>query len=216
MKKLLAIAAVTLAGCAGQIANPNVTDIDRSASVPVKDLRPVTESKAETFSLLISSDAYATYRVADDSITPAGTILLRHRAYEKFGANSQPPVIQVHHFVAYRNFQSELRRGAIGAALGGAIGAVAAGQLPTTVPGASCTSVDRTAFDSLVSDEFKRALYTEQENPGHASVHIVYIDTEINGKRVFTRTLMPLKTEESGNPYVLALEAAVSCQLSQY
>ena len=215
MKKLIMILAVALTGCAGQMMNPNVSDVDRSASIPVQDLRPASESKAETFSLFLFSDAYATYRVADELITPPGTILLRHRVYEKYGEQSLPPEIQINHFVVYRNHQSELRRGAIGSAFAGFVGAVIAGQLHTDIPGANSSSVDRAAFEALAPDEFKRALYSEQENPGHASVHIIYIDTKIQGKRVFTRTLMPLKTERGSNPFVVALEAAVSCQLSQ-
>ena len=107
MKKLIMILAVALTGCAGQMMNPNVSDVDRSASIPVQDLRPASESKAETFSLFLFSDAYATYRVADELITPPGTILLRHRVYEKYGEQSLPPEIQINHFVVYRNHQSE-------------------------------------------------------------------------------------------------------------
>ncbi|UTW09181.1 hypothetical protein [Pseudomonas benzenivorans] len=216
MKTVLAVLVLMLAGCAGQVTNPNVANVERSSSISVVDRRPETEKKAETFSYSISNDAYATYRMAEETVSPPGTILLRHRAYEKFGAAMPSLELVVHHFVVYSNLQSELRRSTIGGVFAGALGSVVASQLPTTAPDTACTSVDRAGFDSLASAEYKRALYSERENPNHASVYIVYIDTEINGKRVFTRTMMPFKKAADAEPQVAALEAAVRCQLAQY
>ncbi|UTW09175.1 hypothetical protein [Pseudomonas benzenivorans] len=216
MKTVLAVLVLMLAGCAGQVVNPNVTDVGRSRSISVVDRRPQAEKQAETFSYLISNDAYATYRVDEDAVAPPGTILLRHRAYEKMGAQQPAVELVVHHFVVYSNLQTELRRGTFGGFFAGAIGAVVVSQLPTTVPGTGCASVDRAGFESLASNEYRRALYSLQENPQNVSVYIVFIDTEINGKRVFTRTMMPFKKASDTNSLVGALEAAVGCQLAQY
>ena len=65
-------------------------------------------------------------------------------------------------------------------------------------------------------DEFKRALFTKAENPQNAPVLIVYVDATINGKRVTTKTVSPLKQPEGKVPYVVALEAASTFFLSQY
>jgi hypothetical protein len=216
MKTVLAVLVLMLAGCAGPITNPNVVDVDQSSTISVIDRRSESEKTAETFSYSISNDAYATYRVAEGAVSPPGIILLRHRAHEKFGAAMPSLELVVHHFVVYCNLQSELRRSTFGGVFAGPLGAVVAGQLPTAVPNTACTSVDRAGFESLASAEYRRALYSARENPSNASVYIVYIDAEINGKRVFTRTMMPFKKAADADPQVAALEAAVGCQLSQH
>ena len=194
----------------------NVTGIERSDAVQVKDLRPEVEKQSELVSMLATSDAYATYRIADSAIAPPAIRLLQHRAFEKFGTSAGPLDVKVQHLVVYRNLQAELRRGALGAALGGVIGAVVAGQVTTDPSGIVTSLVDTKVFESLAATEYKRALYTEQENPGRGSVHIVYIETEINGKRVFTRTITPMKTKDAVNPLTSALEASIKFHLSQY
>lgn len=217
MKKLLLSILVTLlSGCASQVTTLSIPGIERSAAVQVKDLRPSTEKQAEIFSLLISSDAYATYRIADTAIVPSATRVFQHRAFEKFGVTTEPVEIKIHHLVVYRNLQAQLRQGAIGAALGGVLGAVVAGSVKTDSSGVSSSTVDSQVFDSYATTEYKRALYTEQENPGRGSVHVIYMDTEIQGKRAFTKTLIPMKTKEKEYSLSDALELAVKHQLSQY
>lgn len=162
---------------------------------------------------MITSDAYAIYRVAESASAPPALRLLQHRAYE-MRTGSAPLELKVHHLVVYRNLQSELRRGAIGAGIGGIIGALVAGQSVTDPSGAVSSLADPGVFNSLSATEYKRALYTEQENPGRGSVHIVYIETEISGKRVFTRTMAPMRVKDGENPLAIALEAAVRFHLT--
>ena len=216
MKKLLLAALVLLSGCATQVVSLNVPEIERSAQVRVQDLRPPIEKQGEIFSLLITNDAYAIYRIAEDTTTPAAIRLLQHRAHETLGARSVPLEIKVHHLVVYRNMQAEFRRSAIGAGVGGIIGALIAGETVKDPSGIVSSLADEKAFSALGETEFKRALYNEQENPGRGSVHIAYLESEINGKRVFTRTLAPMKAKEGENPLTNVLEASIKFHLAQY
>jgi len=213
LKKLLLITLVLLSGCATQVVPFSVQGIERSEHVRVQDLRPQTERQGEIFSLMITNDAYALYRIAESASVPTAMRLLQHRAYE-MRTGSEPFELKVHHLVVYRNLQSELRRGAIGAGIGGIIGALVAGQSVTDPSGAVSSLVDPVAFNSLSATEYKRALYTEQENPGRGSIHIVYIETEIKGKRVFTRTMVPMRVKDGENPLATALEAAARYHLT--
>lgn len=212
---ILLLAAVALCGCA-TVTNVPVTGLDRSDKVAVSDLRPKIESEGETFSLLITSDAYALYRVADAAIAPPSVRLLKHRAYERFGTAGAMAEMKVRHLVTYRNMQAELRRSAIGAGIGGIIGAVVAGAGVAGPGGSLSYVIDAAKFDAVGPEEFKRALYTEAENPGKGSLHIVFIETEMNGKRVFTRTVAPTKVKEGEQPLAVALEAAIAFHLTQY
>lgn len=214
MRKMLLAMVVLVAGCATQVTTMNVPGIERSDSVRVKDLRPETEKQGEIFSLSVSNDAYAIYRIADGAITPSAIRLLQHRAYEKFGTGSSE--IKIHHFVIYRNRQAELKRGALFAAFGGALGAALATQVTTEPTGISPSLVDGSAFDALATTEYKRALYTEQENPGRGSVYIVYIETEIQGRKIFTRTLVPMNIKDQDDSLNIALEESIKFHLSRY
>jgi hypothetical protein len=213
MKKLLWAVVVGLSGCAGGVAILNVTGIETSEQARIQDVRPAVEKQGENFSLLITSDAYAIARVAEGITTPTPIRLFQHRAHEALPG--QPPV-KVLHLVVYRNSQSELRRSSIGAGLGGIIGALVAGQSVTSISGAMSSLADRAAFDSVGTDEYKRAVYTDAENLGRGSVLVVYVDTEIGGKRVFSRTLAPLLAKEGESAYLNALEASFKYHLDQY
>jgi hypothetical protein len=141
---------------------------------------------------------------------------LQHRAFETFGLGAAATNITVHHLVVYRNMQAELRGGALGAAIGGGVGAALAGAATKNLDSGNTVLVDRSVFDSFADEEYERAFYSPQENPGRASVYIVYVDTEIGGRRFFTRTLSPMKTKESENALNFALETAIQRHLSQY
>lgn len=217
LKKLLLVLAVALlSGCAAQVANLKVEGVERSEQVRLQDLRPPLEKESEIFSLVITNDAYATYRVAESTTAPTAVRLLQHRAFETLQKPGAAPLdVKVNHLVVYRNLQAEFRRSSLGAAFG-AIGAVVAGNTVVEPSGISHSSVDANAFDALATTEFKRALYTAAENPGRGSVHIVYIETEIGGKRVFTRTVGPLRMPEGQNSLAVVIESAIKHQLAQY
>jgi len=217
---MLWVLGILLAGCASQVATVDVAGIERSSALPVQDLRPETERRGETFSYSISNDAYAIYRVEDGATNPSAVRLLQHRAFEQFAGKSGVAAVKVHHLVVYRNMQAEFRRVAVGAAIGGTLGGTAAavliGDPIKGIAGTATSAVDLQAFEALDATEYKRALYSAQENPGRGSVHVVYIETEIDNKRVFTRTVGPMKGKDGNIALSDVVDASIKSHLSQY
>ena len=111
--------------------------------------------------------------------------------------------------VVYYNAKSALRVGA----LFGAIGAVIASTDDVAIYKSQINASD---FESIAKEEHKLALYTEKENPEDASVFLIYIDAELDGKRVFVRVMSPSKSPEGKDPYVLAVNATIEYFLAQY
>lgn len=202
---------LSLGACAPVVTKFDMAGTDGSVSVPVTDLRPTIEKQSEIFSLMITSSEYGLYRKGDATLDPPLTQVFRRRAFEKLGADAMKDVT-IHHMVVYLNLQSELRRGAIGAGFGGVIGSLIATS-GMTGANLSQSLADRAAFDR---EEYQRALYTAAENPKKSSVFVVYIDAEIGGRRVFTRTLAPTTGPEGRVPYVLAVDSAIEYYLQQY
>ena len=190
---LLASLILFMAGCAtAPVIKPMAIDgLEKSNVVTIQDKRPPTEGQKATFSVLVTSEAYAIYRVTETATNPAAVRLLAHRAYEAFPQLADAPTITVHHFVTYANLQSQLRKGAWGAALGGVIGAAIMSQPAPPVGEVLTTEIDPAVFDQTAAKEHRRAFYSKEENPKKASVNVVYIDTEILGRRVATRSLVP-------------------------
>ncbi len=178
------------------------------------DLRPASEKQFENFSALITSKAYGTYRIPDSSIQPSIARLIQHRAFEKFGGNGQD--IKLHHLVVYSNLQAAFRQTAANVAIGGAIGAAIAGAPPKSMSEIQSKIIDGVAFSSQSQEEYKRALPSVEENPGPGSVHVIYIETEIDGKRIFSRTIGPFAATEGINPPGAFLETTVRFHLAQY
>jgi hypothetical protein len=222
---VLLLAVIGLFGCGTPVSTMNVPDLDRSQSLRTQDLRPASEKEVEIFGFMPSSDAYAIARVEDAALSPPGVRVLQHRAYQRLGARAQAAELKVYHLVVYRNEQSEIRHtatlGAVGDVAGGlrggwgAFGAYAGSQLVKDRDGNLSSRIEAAQFSALSgADEFKRGWYTEAENPGRGSVHVVYIETELDGKRVFTRTLSP-KGRGAYKPLAAALDAAIEFHLAQ-
>lgn len=209
--------AILIAGCASPIIKVDVSNLEESSSVRTIDLRPPSEKENKLFSLLITSEAYGISRFGEERMIPIPLRLLQHRVYEKFSNESTSLELKVHHFVTYLNMKSELRGFAMGSAIGGAVGgSIMAGTAKYGVNGIAeiITEEDFIAEE----EEYKRGLYTEEENPEKVSVFIVYLDAEINGKRVFVKTMTPgsLSKEMDEQPYVAAIQTAISYFLDQY
>jgi hypothetical protein len=97
------------------------------------------------------------------------------------------------------NNRSELKRGALGAAFGGAIGAMIASSTVKREGDAIHTVVDSARFAAESGeDEYKRAIYAEPQIPAGTSVFVVYIESESQQKRRFTRTVWPIKPAQAG------------------
>jgi len=209
------VTAIVVAGCAAPAAPILVANIDRSSSVRITDVRPASERESQVFSLLVTSDAYGTSRIKEDSVQPSPVRLLQHRTFERFGLQGEPPSLTVHHLVIYRNVSGPGKRtaaGAVGGALGAALGSAVTNQPRGTVP----STAERAAFESTGPDEWKRALYSSAENPNNALCFVIYIDSEIRGKRVFTRTLYTASMDDVNSAVPKAVEAAITRHLDQH
>lgn len=210
MKKILILLSATLVvSCAAPVAKVSLSDISESNSIILSDLRPKLEKQSDVFSYIITSKAYGIYRRGDDLLNPTSIRLFQHRVYEKFKDTGMPNEITVYHLVVYMNLKSQLRRGGFGAVLGGAIGAsISAVTNDNTVNGIF-SMVNRSEFDSLNKDEYKRALYTKEENPKKASVFVVYLDAEVDGKRAFIKSITPYNIPDGENSHLAAVETAI-------
>jgi hypothetical protein len=75
--------------------------------------------------------------------------------------------------------------------------------------------IDEMSFNS-VSDEYLRGLYSSAENPDKASVYVIYVDTDIDGKKVFTRTVAPMMPHSDQNSLADAVQLAIKNHLARY
>ncbi len=216
MRRLFTLLAVfALAGCASGPAQLPVDNLSASVQTPVEDLRPANEGVRENFSLLITSDRYGYPRLAQDLTQPTGPRLFIHRLQEKYGTAPVPPT-KLHHFVVYLNIRAELKSGALGAAFGGALGAVLASSSVTREGEIVHTLVDPADFAAMSGEnEYKRAIYTDAELKAGTTAYVIFIETETQGQRRFTRTVSPAKPKQAGDkaPLHAGLEAAIQFHL---
>lgn len=217
MKLLLVILSVFAIGCSAPTIMVDMPDIEKSATLQVEDLRPAEEKENKIFSLSITSDAYGSYRRGDKLIDPTPIRILQHRIYEKYSPEMDVQDVKVHHFVVYMNLKSELRRGVTGGLLGGMVGGAVAAMTQKYGIDAVTSIITEEEFNAF-EKEYKRSLYTKEENPNKASVYVVYLDAEIDGKRTFVKTMTPtrLPKEQSKNPHEAAIETAIAYFLDQY
>ncbi|MGY2167422.1 hypothetical protein [Pseudomonas gingeri] len=211
LKALFLTSILVIAGCATQpsLPPPEFPGLDQSSKITVQDLRPRSEGEKETFSLLTTSSAFAIYRVADDATKPTGPRLLAHRAYEKFPELSNQPTIKVLHFVTYANLQSHLRKTGFLAGLTGPIGVALFADKEFPAGEVLTTQIDGQQLEKTAGDEeYTRAYFSEEENPKKAPVNVIYIDTEMLGKRVTTRCLVP---PVANKPHLFLVEAYDMC-----
>jgi hypothetical protein len=210
MRKWLLLLPLLMLGCTPPITKVDIPNISKSSSVAVEDVRPELEKKNEILSLLVISGAYGIYRKGDETVDPPMIRILQHRAFEKFGNSTPNLKLKLHHMVTYLNRKSELRKGVFFGAIGAAVASANRKNLMAS------EIVDPKKFEEANTEEYTRALYTEQENPDKTSVFVVYIESEINGKRVFTKTMSSTKVPEGQIPHTSAIEAAIEYHLAQY
>ncbi|TDU23304.1 hypothetical protein DFR24_4828 [Panacagrimonas perspica] len=179
---------------------------------PMRDYRPVTERESTIFSTLITRAGYGIYRTGEDKMSPTGMYLLRRKAQQKLGADGKKPLaITVHHLVVYVNAKTQLRKTTMGGVVAGAVGgAVVAQSMDKMTVNLSQSVIDSTKF-TYVENEYERAFYTEEENLNRATVYVIYIEADINGKRTFTKTMASAK-----EPFPVVIEASVDYFLSHY
>jgi hypothetical protein len=204
---------LTASGCV-TTTKLSVGNLATSASTPVIDKRPTSESTREAFSFIITSEQYGYFRLAQDLTEPTGARLFTHRLQEKFGVSTVPPTALLH-FVVYANSRTELKRTAAIIAMGENIGGAFAGVKENRQGSAINSLVNETTFTALSGDaEFKRAIYDSSKTAPTNSAFIIYIQTESQGVRRFTRTVWPIKESKSKeSPLPSALEAAIAFHL---
>jgi len=71
-----------LVGCATSAAIVEIPDIEQSSSLSIEDLRPPNEKEDQTFSLLISSEAYGIFRRGDKRLKPDPVRVLQYKIYK--------------------------------------------------------------------------------------------------------------------------------------
>ena len=210
---LLALCVLVCAGCTPSVTKLNVKDIGSSDALSVVDARPASEKENKIFSLLITSKDYGIVRIGDGRLSPSAVRLLQHETFQKFAASGRQPTVTVRHLVIYQNMRSQLRSGAVGAGVGGALGGLVGNALGTHDASAHTTVIDELSFGG---EEYLRGNYSAAENPDKASVWVIYIATEIDGKKVFTRTVASMKPHDDGNPFAEAVQLAIENHLARY
>lgn len=217
MKKMLvAVLTLACAACAPVVTKVNIPDIGKSDAVAVTDMRPTSEKEKKIFSLMITSKQYGIWRVGDARLSPAPVRLLQYQIARQANAENVFPKLTIYHFVVYENMKSQLRHGAAGAAIAGVAGALIGNAIANHDETAQTSAVDENAFNNMSANEYMRGLYTQAEDPNKASVYIVYLETGINGKRIFTRTIAPATPKGNQDPLVDAVQLAIRNQLSRY
>ena len=215
-KHVVALTLLALLGGCATVPPIAVSNLDKSESVVVKDLRPAREKDSKFFSLLITSEQYGLMRVNAETLSPSTTRLLQHRAYEQLKQDGQPLSIEINHLVVYRNMQTEGRRAAIGGAFG-IIGALVVGLTAPHGSAAGTSSLtDADLLNSTDEKEWQLATCAKADNPTDAIVFIVFADTVIDGKRVVTRTVHPLEKEHPEKALPDAVDQAINFHISQY
>ena len=211
----LAVLASTLllAACAASPPPSRISssELEKSRGVSVQDLRPAEEKKPETFSYLVSSERYGIYRLGDISTSPSALRLLQHSAYERLSANGAIE-IKVHHLAAYQNLQSMFRAGVLGTMRSYIAAGIASNDVEFSVRTAEPAEFAATSGDK----EWKRGTNTEEENLSHGTSLTLWLDVEINGKRVMVHAVGPMKEFADPNQYMAALESSYSFLLQQF
>lgn len=217
MKKLLLAFVVILSGCAVTPAKLEIAGLERSENVRLTDLRPASERTAETFGSLDFSKGFGIERLDEAALTPSPLRVLQHRAYERLRAQNDNLDLKVHHLVIYRNQQNIRRRSGMAASLGGLVGALVTYNLmnkhsisPTSLP------VVESEFSAADVPEYMRATVDGKETSMQDGLHAVYIETESNGQRVFTKTFRPIGQNDVNLSLPVVVDQAINYHLSQY
>jgi hypothetical protein len=204
------LVAALMVACASK---PQIIQLDReenSSQITVEDLRPQTEKEGRSFSLVIFDPAYALRRVGESAVTPKAMRVLQHRYHEK--SQKRQATLRVRHLVAYTSVQAVARGSASSYSLSNKL----LNDLFTTNDGrvkyGSSVIDARDAFESTEGDnEFVRA-YPGTDLYGY----VVYIDTEVDGKRLLTRTIVQAPSKEPlGDHAAQAIDQAIRFHVDQ-
>jgi len=210
-----------LSGCASkppEIPAMPIENLQQSSAIVVEDLRPETEAKSETFSINIMRESYGIYRVNEVFINPPAPRLLAHRAFETFPELADALPIKLYHLVVYTNLKSHLRKYSAGMTFLGAAGGLLVNSKVYQLNQVFFSPINDAAFfDNTAKKEHRRAFYTEEENPDDSPAHLIYIDTEMLGKRIASRCLIALNSyADSRYPMTEKTDACIEKHLALY
>jgi hypothetical protein len=215
MKRLIVgLLALACAGCVPP-AKVDMPDAAKSASLPVSDMRPASEKDKKIFSLLLTSKEYGVIRTGDSGLSPSPVTVLQYDAFQKLGGADHE--VAVYHFVIYINAKAHLRSQAIFAGIGGIVGGMISHSVYNHTTSPETQLINRSTFDNVSGEnEYERAYYTRDEDPGNSPVYIIFLDTDIDGKRLFTRTVAPMQQQGKENALAAAVELAIKNHLNDY
>lgn len=215
MKRLIVgLLALACAGCV-PVAKVDMPDATKSALLPVSDMRPASEKEKKLFSLLVTSKEYGVIRIGDSGLSPSPVAVLQYDAFHKLGGADHK--VAVYHFVIYINAKAHLRSQAIFAGIGGLIGGMISNSVYNHTTSPETQLINQSTFDNVSGEnEYERAYYTSSEDPSNSPVYIIYLDTDIDGKRIFTRTVAPMRQQGSENALAAAVELAIKNHLNDY
>jgi len=166
-----------------------VSGTDGSAKFSVRDLRPSTEKESKTFSSSMANEAYGISRVGDDVVNSPVALLFR-RAFEKLDAPMEPDSVTLHHLVIYRSFKSRQAEVSVDA-VSNRVETILVRESSGLPAGMSSAVVSGDVFEAAGSREWLRGRCGASENPSNAVCYVVFIDAELAGKRMTTRTVYP-------------------------
>lgn len=216
MKRLIVgLLALACAGCVPP-AKVDMPDAAKSASLPVSDMRPASEKEKKIFSLLLTSKEYGVIRIGDSGLSPSPVTVLQYEAFHKLGGADHK--VAVYHFVVYINAKAHLRSQAIfGGIGGGLIGGMIANSIYNHTTSPETKLINQATFDNVSGEnEYERAYYTRDEDPSNSPVYIIYLDTDIDGRRILTRTVAPMHQQGNENALADAVELAIKNHLNDY
>lgn len=208
---ILALCMLACVGCTATTSKLTAKDLAASDALTVVDARPESEKETKMFSAWASSKEFGVNRIGDKKMSPKPIRLLQHMAFEKYAASGRLPTITVRHLVIYQNVRTELRANAINQALGGLLGALAADASVRNDSAMHTITADERSFDS--AEEYTRGNFNTWEKEQKGSALVIYIGTEIDGKKVFTRSVIPFVSRDGQKD---GLEQVIKSHLAHY
>ncbi len=122
----------------------------------------------------------------------------------------------VHHLAIYRNMEAVGKGMALQSAASVTGSVVVDTSTPKPNPGAAYSTLESGSIEAMSGKaEWRLAEFSQAENPNRLVCYIVFIDSEYQGRRVVTRTLMSITNLNDFNTVIpRAVESAVSYHLS--
>ena len=90
------------------------------------------------------------------------------------------------------------------------------GQGPTEKGQVLTTQIDSSYFSLTKDKEHRRAFYADSENPENSPVNIVFIETEILGKTIATRSLVPPLKDNPNPTLAEVIDICITNHLAHY